>query len=191
MWTFKLFLFKDFLGICLYLKVVRNKNAVRQGVRQSPRPESNWEHSKLCWRPRKLYILMLIPSFVILMDEPRQLTVPWKKSQAPNQVIHFIRSNDQTEAVTIKREKSDVGLLTKHCFIVMVETWDADRHGGDRMAAYFAWTAFCAAFMPFLLCFLAKRMFLRNLGSTCRKERKQTAKWAGGTQVWRWYTTPR
>lgn len=105
--------------------------------------------------PVKLKILILSPKF------------PGTQS---SDSFHLIRLKQRN------KKRTDCGLLTKHSFIVMVETWKADTHGGDRTAVYFAWTAFCAAFMPFLLCFLAKRMFLRNLGSTCSKGGTQTVK---------------
>lgn len=66
-----------------------------------------------------------------------------------------------------RNKKKSVYIM--HCFTVVTETWNANKHGGDWMAAYFSKAAFFATFRPFLLCFLAKRMFLRNLGSTYSK----------------------
>lgn len=84
-----------------------------------------------------------------------------------------------------RKVQAQIGLSTKHSFITTVRN-NADR--GKRTAAYFsAFGAFCAfgaggacdafccicifccTFRPFLLCFLAKRMFLKNLGSTCKR----------------------
>lgn len=73
-----------------------------------------------------------------------------------------------------KTKQSQIGLSTKHSFIT-TDRNNADR--GECTAAYFfacdgcCWIfcIFCCAFRPFLLCFLAKRMFLRNLGSICKR----------------------
>lgn len=103
-------------------------------------------------------------------DEQTRDTLERNKPLITNNIIYSIKPE---RSRNLNKEQSDVGVLTKHSFILMMvtqnglwQTW------GDGLAAYFSIAAFRAAFKPFLLCFLAKRIFLRNLGSTCNKVNK-------------------
>lgn len=111
-------------------------------------------------------------------DEPKQLTSPWRKSQAANQVIQSTWSDCDSYN---KREKSGIGLLTKHSFIVMVETWNADRHGRWPDGGLFRLHCLLRRLHALLVVLLSKAHVPQEL-RVHLQQRKETVKWAGGTQ---------
>lgn len=100
-----------------------------------------------------------------LVNETRSYWLQRCKDKTPTSFRMFRREK--------RKVQSQIGLSTKHSFITTVRN-NADR--GERTAAYFSACGafcciciFCCTFRPFLLCFLAKRRFLKNLGSTCKR----------------------
>lgn len=92
-----------------------------------------------------------------------------------------------------ERESETDRMFSKHGFIVfgIKSSWrtSVQRSLSGHSAVFIYLVAAAAAFLamvlaPFLLCFLAKRMFLRNLGSTCN--RKQALKHWTTRADWSW-----